>query len=104
MAKENIASPTKEQINEWKAKYGDVFLIEVEDKKGYLRRPNRNELSYAMTISEAGKNMLKMNEALLQNCWLGGDEIILKEDKYFLAVSGQLAEIIEIAEAKIKKL
>ncbi|MDR3133534.1 MAG: hypothetical protein LBU42_05865, partial [Prevotellaceae bacterium] len=65
---------TTEQIAEWKAKYGDIFCITVEDKACYLKKPSRKALGYA---SMAGKeNPLKFNEVLLNDCWLAGDEEI----------------------------
>ena len=55
--------------------------------------------------SVLGKNdPMKYNEVLLENCWLGGDEEIKKDDSLFLGVSSHLAEIIEIKTAEIKKL
>lgn len=47
---------------------------------------------------------MKYNEFLLNNCWLEGDEIIKTDDALFLGVSAQLAEIIEMKEATLKKL
>ena len=46
----------------------------------------------------------KHGKFLLNNCWLEGDEIIKTDDALFLGVSAQLAEIIEIKEATLKKL
>lgn len=94
---------TDEQVAAWKQKH-DVFLIEVEEegKACYLRPPGRNELSYAAT---AGKNdPMKFNAAILSSCWLAGDEDIKTNDKLFLAVAGKLDQIIETAEASVKKL
>lgn len=93
---------TQEQINAWKGKYGDIFLVEVEDKKAYLKTPGRNELSYAATVG--AKDPMKFNEAILNSCWLDGDEEIRTVDRLFLGVSAQLDTIIQTAEATIKKL
>ena len=98
---------TKEQIQEWKRKYGDIFLLIVEDKECYLRKPSRKTLSYA---SVAGKdNPLGFNEVMLRDvekggCWLGGDEQIREDDDLFLSVSGKIADLIEIKDAELKKL
>jgi hypothetical protein len=92
----------KEQIEEWKKKYGSVFLLSVEGKACYLRQPSRKTLSYA---SAAGRqDALKFNEILLNECWLGGDEDIRKNDSLFLSVSARLSEIVEIKEAELVKL
>ena len=93
---------TKEQIQEWKNQYKDIFVISVEDKKVYLRTPDRKTLSYASTL--ATKDPLKFNEVILDNCWLGGDEEIKTNDELFLAVSSKLPDLIQIKEATLEKL
>ena len=93
---------TKEQIQEWKNQYKDIFVISVEDKKVYLRTPDRKTLSYASTL--ATKDPLKFNEVILENCWLGGDEEIKTNDELFLAVSSKLPDLIQIKEATLEKL
>lgn len=93
---------TQKQINEWKAKYGEVFKLKIEDKECYLKTPDRKTLSYASSI--ASKDPLKFNEILLNNCWLEGDEEIKTKDSLFLAASSKIAEIIEVKEAELEKL
>ena len=93
---------SKQQIADWKAKHKDVYAITVEDKTGYVRKPTRNELSFAM--QQGQKSPLKFNECILLNCWLGGDDEIKTNDDYFLAAGAQLSEIVQVKEAEIKKL
>ena len=93
---------TKEQIKQWKAKYKEVFVLRVEDKVAYLRTPDRATLSYASTL--AMKDPMKFNEAILTNCWLGGDEEIKTDDALFLSASSKLGELIQIKEATLEKL
>lgn len=102
MEKTNQVKVTQEQIDAWKAKFENVFKFTVEDKVCYLKSPDRKTLSYASAIG--AKNPMKFNEILLKNCWLAGDEEIKTKDSYFMSVSAQLAEIIEIKEAKLEKL
>lgn len=90
------------QINAWKAKYKNVFLIEVEDKKAYLKAPGRNELSYATTVAK--QDPIKFNSAILDKCWLAGDEEIKTDDRLFMGVAEKLDQLVETAEATIKKL
>ena len=93
---------TKEQIKQWKAKYKEVFVLRVDDKVAYLRTPDRATLSYASTL--ATKDPMKFNEAILTNCWLGGDEEIKTDDALFLSASSKLGELIQIKEAILEKL
>lgn len=95
--------PTPEQIQEWKDIHGTVYKIDVEDKVCYLKPPDRKTLEYAQIANKNGGGM-KFNEALLNNCWLGGDPEIKTDDAYFLGVGGVLAEIIDIKEAKLEKI
>ncbi len=91
-----------EQIQQWKAKYGEVFQVEVAGHRAYLKKPDRKTLSYAMT--QAQTNPLGFAEVILRNCWLAGDEVIQTDDSLFLAVSSKLDELLQIKEAELKKL
>jgi hypothetical protein len=55
-------------------------------------------------VATLGSNPVRANEALLQNCWLGGDESIKTDDDKFFGVSAKLNEIVEIKDAEIVKL
>lgn len=97
----------EEQITSWKKKHGSVFEIEVKSldgniKRAYLKKPGRNELSYAATVG--GKDPMKFNQTILEGCWLAGDEDIKTNDELFLGACEVLDHIIETAEASIKKL
>lgn len=92
---------TPEMVAEWKAKYGDVFVIESEGRKGWIRRPDRKVIGAAAVI--AGSDLLKNREVILRNCWLGGDMALQNDDRYFLAVATQIDKTIEMAELEIKK-
>lgn len=93
---------TEEQIKAWKEQHKDIYLITVDGRACYLRRPTRKELSYAAT---AGKSdPMKFNEVILNQCWLAGDEEIKTEDALFMGVSTKIAELVEIKEAELKKL
>lgn len=92
----------EQKIEEWKKKHGDIFLYEVDNKKCYLRKPDRKTLSAASVIGKS--DPMRYNEIMLANCWLEGDEEIKTEDKYFLGISGRLAELVEITEGELKKL
>lgn len=92
---------TAEQVNDWKKKHGDVFKVEIDGSVCYLKKPDRKTMTYVATL---GNSPVRANEALLENCWLGGDDDIKKDDEKFFGVSAQLAEIIQIKEAEITKL
>ena len=91
---------TEGQIDAWKAQYGDVFKIIVDDKECYLHKPDRNTLAAVTSI----KNPIKVAEFILNNCWIDGDEDIKTKDDYFLGVSQQLTNLIQVKAAEIVKL
>lgn len=93
---------TKEQIQAWKAKHGEVFMLQVDDKQCYLHKPDRKTLSAAMSLSKA--DPIKFNEVLLNNCWLAGDEEIKTDDAYFMGASSQLDKLMEYKQAELKKI
>lgn len=94
--------PTKKEIEDLKAKHGQLFMITVEDKACLLKKPTRKVLSMASSV--ASKDPMKFNEIILKNCWVDGDEEIIKDDDYFLGASQKIAEIIEFKEAELVKL
>lgn len=93
---------TPEQIGQWKKKHGDIFAYEVDGKICYLKRPNRQVISVA-SASGVG-DPFKFAEVVVVNCWLGGDEALRSEDRYFMGLSQKINEIVEIKVGEIKKL
>lgn len=103
-----IGEATAEQIAQWKAEHKDVYELYAVDPdtkqahKAYIRNPKRKELSYATQVSK--NNPFGMSETILKECWLGGSKEVCSNDAMFMGVSSQLDEIIQIADASIKKL
>lgn len=91
---------TKEQIQEWKKKHGDLFEVTVDGKNCILHRPTRRDLSYASVV----KDPIKMSETMLNQLWVAGDEEIKTDDALFFAAIQKMQEVLEVKEAEIKKL
>jgi hypothetical protein len=88
--------------------------IEITDKKGriskvpkfkqkvgFVRKPTRDELSAALTIKN---DPLKQVEELLLDCWLGGDEELLKDEDLFQGAAATFMELMEISKGTLTKL
>lgn len=103
MAKENITKPTPEQIEGWKEKYKTVNKLTIEGKTAYLRKPDRRTLSLAMTKISKG-DIMGGSEAILENCWLGGDTEIKTDDDLFMAAVSKVGDLIQVKEAELEKL
>ena len=91
---------SKEQIQEWKKKHGDLFEITVDGKSCILHRPTRRDLSYARVV----KDPIKMSETMLIQLWVDGDEEIKTDDALFFAAIQKMQDVLEVKEAEIKKL
>jgi hypothetical protein len=104
---------TQDQVNAWKkaiaADNGKVYKIEVPSDHPadppytcYLRTPTRQTLG--AVSGRISADPIKANEILLQNCWLGGDDVIRTRDDLFLSASAKLGDLFNIKEASIKEL
>ncbi len=78
----------------------DLFLVTVGDKGCVLHSPSRQDLSYASVV----KDPIKLNEVLLNQLWVAGDEEIKTDDSLFMAVCARMEDVLKIKEAEIKKL
>lgn len=90
------------QIEAWKREHGDVFAYEADGKVCYLRRPSRTAIAAASVVGK--DDPFKFAEIIVNNCWLGGDEALRNEDRYFMGLSRKVSELVEIKVGEIKKL
>ena len=79
------------KIDGWKKKYGDIFSYEADGLICYMHRPSRTTIAAASVV-------------VITNCWLGGDEELRTNDKYFMGLSQKVSELIEIKVGELKKL
>ena len=91
---------SEEQIQDYKSKYRDLYLITVDDKSCLLHKPTRQTLSYVSSI----KDPIRMSEAMLGELWVDGDAEIKTDDELFMAVVAKMDEVIKVKEAEINKL
>ena len=94
----------QETIDQLKARHKDVYEIRVDGKSCLVRKPGRKDLSFAMAGSSSGKDVVRMQEILLENCWLEGDAEIKTDDSLFFAAAAKLTGLMETKEAELKKL
>lgn len=116
-----IGEVDQAQIDKWKAdpKCLGIVGIIVGGHIAYVKRPDRNivsyalsQMSFAMTPSnnslEQAKiemslgKMYKQGEAVLSNCWLGGSEEIRTDNKLWTGACMKAGELIEYEEAELK--
>lgn len=105
--KEMQGLTTEQKIEQWKAKYKNIFCYEVENEAGetvtcYFRQPDRRILS-AATVTAKGDPM-RYNEMILKNCMLEGGEELLKDDSTFFGLSQKVDELVNAKAGELKKL
>ena len=94
---------TKQQIDAYKAKYGDVFQYTTTDKKSALfRTPDLMTLDACRTVS--GGSSIKFDKALVENCWIDGDVELKTEDKYLMGLFDWTAALIVRIDGQLEKL
>lgn len=94
---------TEKQIEDWKAKYGDVYVLPVDDKQAYLKGPKMNDYKRAFKAM-IDEGDLAFGEELLRALYIGGDKEILEKDEYFFPARKKLKVFFEYDDAKITKL
>lgn len=105
---EQVAEELKEnnimeaKIADWKKKHGQVFLLEIDGRKCYLRQPDRKIIAMARSLS--GGDYIAAQELILDACWLEGDEEIRTNDVLFLNIAQKLEGLIESKESVLKKI
>ena len=103
MAKPIINGVSKEQVAIWKKQYDGVFKYTASDGKScYLRNPDLDVLDACRTIS-AGSS-IKFDKAMVDNCWLAGDEELRTVDKYKMGLYEWLGGIIKKVSGKLEEL
>lgn len=88
------------KLQELKKAHGDVYKLCVDGLKCYVRKPNRQDLSYISVV----KNPIQQCTMLLNLLWIEGDERIKDDDTLFLSVAPKLSDLLELKEAELKKL
>lgn len=94
---------TKEQITEFKNKYGDVHHYKAKDGKAcLLKSPDLETIDACRTIS--GGSSIKFDKALVENCWVAGDAEFKTVTRYQLGLFDWLGAIIDKVDGEMEKL
>lgn len=117
---------TDAQIKSWKAKYGDIYAVDVvvEEKMvqvptekegeepgykmeqvlatGVFRKPDLDILSAAEAIAD--DDNIKKSIFYFDNCWLGGDQRIKDDEELKLSAALKVVGLFKVRAATVKKL
>lgn len=99
--------PTAKEIEALKAKHGELFKLTVTDREGnehvaILRKPKFTDLQRAK--ASENKKPLTFNLSIWENCKVEGDPMIDADDYLKSGAISQIDEIVEFADATVKKL
>lgn len=100
-------APTSKEIEALKNKHGELFQITVTDREGnsriaIMRKPKFVDLQRAK--ASENKKPLTFNLSIWENCKIEGDPAIDADDYLKSGALTQLDEIVEFADATVKKL
>lgn len=99
-----LTALSDEQIAAAKKEFGDIYLIQVDGLCVYIHAPDRRIIDLAQT--SAVKRPSLFEETIIINCWLAGNKEVLDESnpRLFYAVARKVSEIVQVADAEVKKL
>ena len=105
----NTMKITEPQLQEWKAKYGDVYEISVPKEEGsegsytgYFHKPNRASIANASRFMQ--DNPFKANEILFNSALIECDDAMKSDDAVYISACSKVGELLQIREASLKKL
>jgi len=87
-----IGEVTAEQIEEWKKDCPDgIYLLKVDGHGGYFRDCTRHDVNKSLEAERMpeAKPLDGVTE-FGRLCYLGGNDLLLKKDKYFLSIAPDL--------------
>lgn len=93
---------TREEIEAFKKKHGEIYLINQGAFSCIISRPSRATISLAM--SNAQGDRLKMVDVIYANHWLAGDEIMKEDQGLLVGALSQIDDILGAVRTEVKKL
>lgn len=100
---------SEEKINELKAQYGQLTLVEIKTGENstteYILVPPSRKVMDIVGTYGIQKNVTGANKALIANCVVAGDMDLLEKDgSIYSTLLGDIRDLFAIRERKVKKL
>ena len=93
-------SKEKVNIEELKAKYGELKIICIGNLTAYFRKPDIKIWRFALKAIE--KSQTEFKRVMAVNCFVGGDEE-LKQSPYIEDIAEEIDAFIDYPEAEVVK-
>jgi hypothetical protein len=102
-----VAGVTQEQLDAWKAKFGEVHIITVkinenESVTGYFKKPGRDIMANCINLVH-DKKTYEAREFLLNNTFIGGDKVITTNFDCAIAAQTKLWTNVNFLTAEASK-
>jgi hypothetical protein len=97
---------TPQQIAEWQLKYGkgNIRELQADGNFCYVSDPSLNLNKMKMIIAARRKDTGAMVEAILNNCWIGGDDSFKTDAKLKLGLEDQVEDLMELPDGETEDL
>lgn len=97
----------EEQIAKWKKEHGTVFRYRAKKegeapKVGYFKKISPEALDAYEALQRRSK--LQADNVIIENCWLGGDEELVKNDDYRMGLRDWLGLLLVKVEGEMAEL
>lgn len=101
--KPSATEVTPDLIEQWKKQFSKVVKYSTEDGKvAYFKNPDLTTIDAAASMVQS--NPIKSNILIARNCFLGGDEEIITEEKYIFGLGNHLRELVVKVEGELSEL
>lgn len=88
--------PTQEQVNEWKAKYGDVYVATLGDEKYVYRSLKRIEYKQILQVGQTPENRTFAEEKVAEKCVIWPT---LDPAKFSMLKAGTISTLVDLIMA-----
>lgn len=99
--KEKATAQSLENKEEWKKKYGSYYELEADGKTCFVFDPMSQLKIMKQLMMARRKSKSAQVDALLANCWLGGDDSLKNDERFKLGIQDQVEELFDIPEPEV---
>lgn len=100
--KQLIGQVSQETIEQWKKDHDTVMAYEVDGRVAYLKQVDRN--TYSAAAAKVSTSPAKFNEVIIENIWLGGDDEIRNNDRFYFGLIDFVEELMAKKKGSLKTL
>lgn len=98
--------PIEELKKEWQKKYGvgNLRQLTADDKSVFVFDPTIDFNKAKIIVAARQKGISFMVDAILNNCWLAGDESLKADEAFKQGIEDQVDEMIDLPELEKEEL